>query len=109
MQAMRPVFSDLLDDLQKTINYYQGQNPGHKSRRLSVWVPPSESQDSGNSLGPNSDSDIVRMDEFQRISVGGREAASFAEHTVTLGTAYGLALQGVGLGSVEANLVPRPF
>ena len=46
------------------------------------------------------------MDEFQRISVGGREAASFAEHTVTLGTAYGLALQGIGLGSVEANLVP---
>ena len=34
MQAMRPVFSDLLDDLQKTINYYQGQNPGTQIKKI---------------------------------------------------------------------------
>ena len=106
MQAMRPVFSDLLDDLQKTINYYQGQNPGTQIKRIVGLGSTFRIAGLRKFLGTQLGLDIVRMDEFQRISVGGREAASFAEHTVTLGTAYGLALQGVGVGAVEANLVP---
>ena len=106
MQAMRPVFSDLLDDLQKTINYYQGQNPGTQIKKIVGLGSTFRIAGLRKFLGAQLGLDIVRLDEFQRISVGGREAASFAEHTVTLGTAYGLALQGVGLGSVEANLVP---
>ena len=49
---------------------------------------------------------VSRLDEFKRIDVTGREAASFAEHCVNMGTAYGLALQGVGLGQIDINLVP---
>ena len=46
------------------------------------------------------------MTQYKRITVTGREAATFAQNTVSIATAYGLALQGVGLARIKANLVP---
>jgi len=50
--------------------------------------------------------EIIRPDGYKRISVEGKHAAEFADQAVNLGTAYGLALQGVGLDRVSANLLP---
>ena len=49
---------------------------------------------------------VVRLDAFKRIDVTGRDASSFAENCVNMATAYGLALQGVGLAHIDVNLVP---
>src|SRR5262245_31599374 len=57
-------------------------------------------------LGQQLQIDVLRLDEYKRIQVTGREAASFAENAVNMATAYGLALQGVGLAPIDANLVP---
>ena len=50
--------------------------------------------------------DVLRLDEYKRIRVEGREAASFAANAVNMATAYGLALQGVGLAPIAINLMP---
>jgi hypothetical protein len=49
---------------------------------------------------------VERLDEFKRIRVEGREAADFAANSVNLLTAYGLALQGIGLGRINVNVSP---
>lgn len=106
MQAMRPVFSDLLQDLQRSIGYYHSL---HREAELntiiglgSTFKIPGLRKFIGQQLQVN----VLRLDEYKKIAVTGREAASFAEHAVNFATAYGLALQGVGLAQIDANLVP---
>ncbi len=112
MQAMRPVFSDLLQDLQRSISYYRSL---HRESQLSTMVGigstfkiPGLRKFLSQQLQPEVDGklDIIRLDEYKRIAVTGREAASFAENAVNMASAYGLALQGVGLAQINANLVP---
>ncbi|MCI0631647.1 MAG: type IV pilus assembly protein PilM [Phycisphaerales bacterium] len=106
MQAMRPVFSDLLQDLQRSIGYYQSL---HRDSKLTTMVGIGSTfkiPGLRKFLGQQLQIDVVRLDEYKRIAVKGREAASFAENAVNMATAYGLALQGVGLAQIDANLVP---
>jgi type IV pilus assembly protein PilM len=106
MQGMRPVFSDLLQDLQRSIGYYQSL---HRDSKLSLMIGLGSTfkiPGLRKFLGQQLQMQVVRLDEYKRITVGGREAAEFAQHAVNMGTAYGLALQGVGLGRIGANLVP---
>jgi len=108
MQAMRPVFSDLLQDLQRSLGYFSSV---HREAKLETMVGlgstfkiPGLRKFIGQQLQVN----VSRLDEFKRISVSGREASAFAEHNVNMATAYGLALQGVGSSPINANLVPVP-
>jgi len=106
MQAMRPVFSDLLQDLQRSIGYYQTL---HRDAELTTMVGIGSTfkiPGLRKFLGQQLQMQVVRLDEYKKISVTGREAATFAQNSVGLATAYGLALQGVGLGRITANLVP---
>lgn len=106
MQAMRPVFSDLLQDLQRSIGYYQSL---HRENELKTMVGIGSTfkiPGLRKFLGQQLQIDVVRLDEYKKISVTGREAASFAENAVNMATAYGLALQGVGAAKINANLVP---
>jgi len=106
MQAMRPVFSDLLQDLQRSIGYYQTL---HRDSELTTMVGIGSTfkiPGLRKFLGQQLQMQVMRLDEYKKISVTGREAATFAQNAVGLATAYGLALQGVGLGRITANLVP---
>ena len=106
MQAMRPVFSDLLQDLQRSIGYYQTL---HRDAELTLMVGLGSTfkiPGLRKFIGQQLQMQVLRVDEYKKISVAGREAATFAQSAVTLATAYGLALQGLGLGRINANLVP---
>jgi type IV pilus assembly protein PilM len=106
MQAMRPVFSDLLQDLQRSIGYYQTAHSDQSLTKMVGLGSTFKIPGLRKFLGQQLQLDVVRLDEFRKIQVTGREAASFAENAVNMATAYGLALQGVGLGAIDVNLVP---
>jgi type IV pilus assembly protein PilM len=106
MQAMRPVFSDLLQEVQRSIGYYQSL---HRDAELGTMIGLGSTfkiPGLRKFLGQQLQMDVGRLDEYRKIAVKGREAASFAENAVNMATAYGLALQGVGLADISANLVP---
>jgi len=106
MQAMRPVFSDLLQDLQRSIGYYQTL---HRDAELTTMVGLGSTfkiPGLRKFLGQQLQMQVMRLDEYKKIQVTGREAAAFAQNAVSMATAYGLALQGVGLARINANLVP---
>ncbi len=106
MQAMRQVFSDLLQDLQRSIGYYQSL---HRDAQLDTMVGLGSTfkiPGLRKFLGQQLQITVQRLDEYRKLTVTGREAAAFAQDAVTMATAYGLALQGVGLARITANLVP---
>ncbi len=103
MQAMRPVFAELLQELQRSLSY--ASDSGELTEMVgagSTFKIPGLRKFLGQQLQVN----VTRLDEYKRIDVTGREAASFAEHCVNMATAYGLALRGVGLAQIDINLVP---
>jgi type IV pilus assembly protein PilM len=107
MQAMRPVFGDLLADVQKSISYYQQLHRGAQIETMIGIGSTFKIPGLRKFLGQQLNLDVQRLDDFRRIRVEGREAADFAEHAVNMATAYGLALQGIGLGPVDINLTPK--
>jgi type IV pilus assembly protein PilM len=106
MQAMRPVFGDLVTDVQRSIGHYQmshRENPiGHVYGIGSTFRIPGLRK----FLSTQLNIEVERLDEFKRIRVEGREAADFAANSVNFVTAYGLALQGIGLSRISVNLAP---
>jgi type IV pilus assembly protein PilM len=106
MQAMRPVFGDLVQEVQRSIGHYQ---MNHRESPLeTVLAAGSTFRIPGlrKFLGQQLNVDIKRMDEFKRIRIEGREAADFVANSVNFVTAYGLALQGIGLSRISVNLAP---
>lgn len=105
-QAMRPVFADLMQELQRSIGYYHSLNRDADLKRLvgvgSTFKLPGLQK----FLKQQLQMEVIRPDGYKRLSVDGKREAEFADHAVNLATAYGLALQGLGLESVSANVLP---
>lgn len=106
MQAMRPVFTDLLTDVQKSLNYYQQLHRGVALEQIVGLGSTFKIPGLRKFLGQQLNLDVVRHDEYRKIRMEGRDAADFAANTVNMGTAYGLALQGIGLAPIDVNLAP---
>ncbi len=107
-QAMRPVFVDLVQEVQKSLGYYQSMNRDCELERLiglgSTWRLPGLQT----FLKQQLQIEVSRLDQFKKVEATGRSAATFGENTVSLAPAYGLALQGLEQETVAANLLPTP-
>ncbi|MEX0885811.1 MAG: type IV pilus assembly protein PilM [Phycisphaeraceae bacterium] len=106
-QAMRPVFADLVQELQRSLGYYQNMNRDANLTRLvgvgSTFRLPGLQK----FLKQQLQLDVKRPEGFRRLQVPQKREAEIAEHGLNLATAYGLALQGLGLEQVSANVMPR--
>lgn len=105
-QAMRPVFTDLVQEVQRSIGYYQSLHPNSELKRLigvgSTFMLPGLRK----YLKQQLQMDVYRLEQFKRINVEGPRAGEFQTVSLNLATAYGLALQGIGMATLEANLMP---
>jgi type IV pilus assembly protein PilM len=105
-QALRPVFSDLVQDVQRSIGYYQSMHPDAKLERLvgmgSTFELPGLRKYLKQQLGMN----VYRLEGFKRLSAEGPQSAEFTARSLNFATAYGLALQGLGRSTLDANLMP---
>lgn len=108
MQAMRPVFGDLLGDVQKSLSYYQSLNRGVELTEILGIGSTFRIPGLRKFLGQQLQCEVARLDEFRRVQVAGAAGADFAAATVNMTTAYGLALQGLGLAPIDVNLAPVP-
>ncbi len=105
-QAMRPVFVDLVQEVQKSLGYYQSLNRDVELDKLIGLGSTFRLPGLQTFLKQQLQIEVQRLDAFRKIEVEGREAATFAENTLTLAPAYGLAIQGLEQESVSCNLLP---
>ncbi len=105
-QAMRPVFTDLVQEVQRSIGYYQSLHPNSELKRLigvgSTFALPGLRK----YLKQQLQIDVYKLEQFKRINVDGPRAGEFQTASINLSTAYGLALQGLRMATLEANLMP---
>ncbi|MCS7237697.1 MAG: pilus assembly protein PilM [Thermoguttaceae bacterium] len=106
-QAMRPVFNDLLTELHRSINYFSSIN---RTAEIRYFVPlgnamklPGLKRYLSTSLGY----ELIDISSFRGL-VGPEvvQSPTFQENILTFAVCYGLAVQALGKGRIETNLLP---
>lgn len=105
-QALRPVLSELVQDIQRSIGYYQETHPEAKITRLIGVGATFKLLGLRKILSQQLGIEVFRLEQFKRLSVEGSASADFEAATPMMATAYGLAIQGLGLNFINANLMP---
>ncbi len=105
-QAMRPIFTDLVQEIQRSIGFYQSVHSGADLKRVIGLGSTFQLPGLRRYLRQQLQMDVYRLEQFKRISAEGPREPEFTGAIGNLATAYGLALQGLGYGTLNANLMP---
>lgn len=106
-QAMRPVFADLVQELQRSIGFYSSTHRDTKVEKVVCVGNAFQLPGLQKYLQQNLGLDVERPETFRNsipCAVLGQD--SFKEQLLGYGCAYGLALQGLELTKVTSNLLP---
>ena len=107
-QAMRPVFTDLASEVQRSLGFYNSSNPNTKIVRIVALGGGTRLRGLLKYLQQTLQLPVERPDSFKRVGMGpGVSPAKFHENVCDFGVVYGLALQGLGMARIESNLLPR--
>jgi len=107
-QAMKPTFSDLLTELQRSIGYFSNLDRAAKIGRVVALGNAMKLPGLRRYLSQSLGYDIEKIESFRTLE-GSQVVASpaFQENLLSFGVSYGLALQGLGKGAVHTNLLPK--
>ncbi len=108
LQAMRPVFTDIGSEVQRSLGFYNNSNPDTKIVKIIAVGGGTKLRGLLKYLQQTLQIPVERPDSFKRLAIGpGVSPAKFHENVCDFGIVYGLALQGLGLARIESNLLPR--
>lgn len=106
-QAMRPVFADLVQELQRSIGFYSSTHRDADINKVVCVGSAFQLPGLQKYLQQNLDLDVVRPETLTNLVESAASAApQFAEHIPSYAVAYGLAIQGLDLSKVTSNLLP---
>ncbi|MCC7476438.1 MAG: type IV pilus assembly protein PilM [Pirellulales bacterium] len=107
-QAMRPVFSDLVAEIQRSIGFFTSNNRNAKLGDMVALGNPMKLPGLQRFLSQNLDQEVKLIDQFNNL-VGGTAVAGpqFKENQPTFGVAYGLCVQALGNSQLRTNLLPE--
>ncbi len=107
-QAMRPVFTDLASDIQRSLGFYSNSNPNVKLSRIIALGGGTRLRGLLKYLQQTLQIPVERPDSFNKLVIGSEvSAAKFHESVCDFGVVYGLGLQCMDLGRIESNLLPH--
>jgi type IV pilus assembly protein PilM len=107
-QAMRPVFNDLLTEIQRSIGYFTSIDRSAKIGRVVVLGNSMKLPGLQKYLSQNLGHPVADVQSYRGISgetvVG---APAFKDNLLSFAVCYGLVLQGLGNAKLATNLLPR--
>ena len=107
-QAMKPVFTDLASEIQRSLGFYNSSNPNTKLSKIIALGGGTKMRGLLKYLRQTLQIPVEMPDSFKRLTISSAvSAAKFHESVCDFGIVYGLALQGLGLARIESNLLPR--
>ena len=107
-QTMRPVFNDLVTEVQRSIGFFRSIDKKAEIGELLVTGNTVKMPGLAAYLGKNLGYEVHVLDRFNRL--GGEDVLSipsFRDNATTFAVCYGLCLQGLGISQVHASLVPQ--
>lgn len=107
-QALRPVFNDLVTEVQRSIGFFKSLNKKADVDSIVLLGNTVKLPGLQPFLNKNLGFEVTSMEKFERLS--GNEvigAPAFKENQLAFGVVYGLCLQLLQQGPISTNLVPR--
>ena len=107
-QAMRPVFNDMVTEIQRSLSFYKSLNKKAELDGILVMGNTAKMPGLLQFLNKNLGMDVGLYDRFAKLS--GTEvlgAQQFKENAAAYGVVYGLCLQLLNRGPMRTNLLPR--
>jgi type IV pilus assembly protein PilM len=106
-QAMRPVFAELTQEIQRSVGYYTSLHRESRFRRVVALGNGFRLPGLQKYIEQNLGIPVVRVDSYEKLSPSpALNAPAFTENILSFAAAYGLALQGLGVTRVQTNLLP---
>ena len=107
-QAMRPVFTDLATEIQRSLGFYRTSNPNTKLSKIIALGGGTKMRGLLKYLQQTVEIPVERPDTFKNLTIGSEvSAAKFHENVCDFGIVYGLGVQDLEMGRIESNLLPR--
>ncbi len=106
-QAMRPVFNDLVSEVQRSVGYFASVHRQSKISRIVGLGNAFKLPGLQKFLSQNLHYEVQKLERFNRLTGASvLKSPVFQENTLGFGAAYGLALQGTGVSPIQTNLLP---
>ncbi|HIQ21017.1 MAG TPA: type IV pilus assembly protein PilM [Planctomycetes bacterium] len=107
-QAMRPVFNDLLTEIQRSIRYFNTLDRKMQIEKVLALGNATKLPGLTRYLAQNLGCEVVRVEQFRSLAGSEvKDAPAFKQNLPAFAVCYGLALQGLGKGTIQTNLIPR--
>src|SRR5688572_17198073 len=106
-QAMRPVFADLVAEIQRSIGFYASVHRDARIERLIAVGGTFQLPGLQKYLQQNLQLPVEKLDAFRaQPPADTKMAATLNENTISLAGAYGLAIQAMGDAKITSSLLP---
>jgi type IV pilus assembly protein PilM len=106
-QAMRPIFADLVAEVQRSIGFYASVHRDSRIKKIIAIGGTFKLPGLQKYLQQNLQLDVERLDRLAAAPpTDAKLAAGFNENALAMVGAYGLALQALGEGKVSSSLLP---
>jgi len=107
-QAMRPVFADLVQEIQRSIGFYTSLHRETRFKKLVGLGNGFRLPGLQKFIEQNLNVSVARVDAFNKLTLSPSvNAPAFHENVPALAVSYGLAIQGLGKQRVNTNLLPE--
>ncbi|HVX14187.1 MAG TPA: type IV pilus assembly protein PilM [Pirellulales bacterium] len=107
-QAMRPVFNDLLTEVQRSISFFSNLDRKAQISRAVALGNAMKLPGLQRYLAQNLGFDLLRLETFRGLSGSAVvDAPAFKENVPAFGVCYGLCLQALRETRIKTNLLPR--
>ena len=106
-QTLRPVFNEFASELQRSLNYFTGQDRTAKIGQILLVGNAAKLRGLSDFLAKQLQLEVHRLRELK--SLEGNlvlKAPVFRENQLGFSTVYGLCLQGLGVSGIRTNLLP---
>lgn len=105
---MRPVFSDLLAEIQRSLGYFQSLDKAAQIGEVIALGNAMKLPGLQRYLAKNLEQDVKPIEEFNRLTAGSTASnAQFKDNILSFGPAYGLCVQALGKSELKTNLLPE--
>lgn len=107
-QAMRPVFNDLINEVQRSLTFFRSMDKSAEIKDIVLLGNAAKLPGLRQYLNKQLEIDVRKIESFEKLT-GGAVAGqkSFDENLLSFAPCYGLCLQGLGNSQLKTNLLPN--
>src|SRR2546423_2690683 len=106
-QAMRPIFADLVAEIQRSVGFYASVHRDSRIKKIMALGGTFKLPGLQKYLQQNLQLDLERLDSLAAApSSESKLAPTFNENILSIVSAYGLAIQAMGQSKISSSLLP---